>query len=100
MLEHLCARTLRMEDGAARRGQASIYFNSADKHALLGPVPGADGSYSAVGCNGHGFKEAPALEQAIEEWIVDGRPKVVDLTPLRLRRFEEGSPVPVPHPHT
>lgn len=100
VLEHLCARMPRMEDGAARRGHAGIYVNSADKHALLGPVPGVEGFYCAVGFSGHGFKEAPAVGQAMAEWIVDGKPEVVDLTPLRLTRFEEGSPVEVPHPYT
>jgi sarcosine oxidase subunit beta len=100
VLEHLCERIPRMEDGAARRGHAGIYLNSADKHALLGPVPGAEGLYCAVGFSGHGFKEAPAVGQAMAEWMVDGRPESVDLTPLRLTRFEEGAPVQVPHSYT
>lgn len=100
VLEHLCARIPRMEDGAARRGHAGIYLNSADKHALLGPVPGIDGFYCAVGFSGHGFKEAPVIGQAMAEWIIDGQPEVVDLRPLRLTRFEEGAPVQVPHPYT
>jgi sarcosine oxidase subunit beta len=100
VLEHLCARIPRMEDGAARRGHAGIYLDTTDRHALLGPVPGIEGFHSAVGFNGHGFKEAPVLGQAMAEWIVDGRPDVVDLTPLRLARFEEGESVHVPHPYT
>lgn len=100
VLEHLCARIPRMEDGAARRGHAGIYANSADKHALLGPAPDVEGFYCAVGFSGHGFKEAPAIGQAMAEWIVDGKPEVVDLTPLRLTRFGEGVPVEVPHPYT
>ncbi len=100
VLEHLCARIPRMEKGAARRGHAGIYLNSSDKHALLGPVPGIEGFYCAVGCSGHGFKEAPAVGQAMAEWVVDGRPEVVDVTPLRLTRFEEGRPIQVPHPYT
>lgn len=100
VLEHLCARIPRMEDGAARRGHAGIYVNSADKHALLGPAPDVEGFYCAVGFSGHGFKEAPAIGQAMAEWIVDGKPEVVDITPLRLTRFGEAAPVEVPHPYT
>jgi sarcosine oxidase subunit beta len=100
VLEHLCARMPRMEDGAARRGHAGIYLNSPDKHALLGPVPGAEGLYCAVGFSGHGFKEAPAVGQAMAEWMVDGQPELVDLRPLHLARFEEGTAVQVPHSYT
>jgi sarcosine oxidase, subunit beta len=92
VLEHLCARMPAMEAGAVRKGHAGIYLNSADKHPLLGPAPGLEGFYCAVGCSGHGFKEAPVVGQAMAEMIVNGRAEVVDLTPLRLTRFEEGEP--------
>jgi glycine/D-amino acid oxidase-like deaminating enzyme len=63
-----------------------------DKHALLGPAPGIEGFYCAVGFSGHGFKEAPVIGQAMAELILNGRAEVVDITPLRLTRFEEAKP--------
>ena len=97
VLEHLCARIPAMETGAVRKGHAGIYLNSADKHMLFGPAPGVDGFYCAVGCSGHGFKEAPVIGQAMAELITGGRTEVVDMTPLRLTRFEEGQPYQAPH---
>jgi sarcosine oxidase, subunit beta len=97
VLEHLCARMPAMEMGAVRKGHAGIYLDSPDKHMLFGPAPGVDGFYCAVGCSGHGFKEAPVLGQAMAELITGGRAEVVDITPLRLTRFEEGEPYQAPH---
>jgi sarcosine oxidase subunit beta len=97
VLEHLCARMPAMETGAVRKGHAGIYLNSADKHMLFGPAPDVEGFYCAVGCSGHGFKEAPVLGQAMAELITGGQTEVVDMTPLRLTRFEEGQPFQAPH---
>lgn len=97
VLERLCARMPGMEFGAVRKGHTGIYLNSADKHALLGAVPNVEGFFCAVGCSGHGFKEAPVVGQAIAELIVTGRAEVVDITPLRVTRFEEGQPFYAPH---
>jgi sarcosine oxidase subunit beta len=99
VLEHLCNRIPAMETGAVHRGHTGIYANSLDRHALLGPAPGVEGFYCAVGCSGHGFKEAPVLGQALAEWILDGQPTVVDITPLRLARFDEGEPYQGPYPY-
>ena len=92
VLERLCARVPGMETGAVRKGHAGIYVNTQDRHALLGPAPGVAGFYCAVGLSGHGFKEAPAVGQAMAELILNGRAEVVDITPLRLTRFEEAEP--------
>ncbi|MGD8626894.1 MAG: FAD-dependent oxidoreductase [Anaerolineae bacterium] len=100
VLERLCARIPALETGAIRKGHAGIYVDSADRHALLGPAPGLEGFYCAVGFSGHGFKEAPIVGQAMAELIVDGRAEVVDITPLRLTRFEEGAPYQGAHAYT
>jgi sarcosine oxidase subunit beta len=92
VLERLCTRVPGMETGAVHRGHTGIYANSQDRHALLGPAPGVEGLYCAVGCSGHGFKEAPAVGQAMAELVMDGRSTVLDITPLRLTRFDEGEP--------
>lgn len=99
VLERLCARVPAMETAAARKGHAGIYVNTQDRHALMGLVPGVEGFYCAVGCSGHGFKEAPAAGQALAELILNGRAEVVDITPLRLTRFAEGKPYQGSHPY-
>jgi sarcosine oxidase subunit beta len=91
-LERLCTRIPAMKTAAARRGHAGVNGHTQDKHALLGPVPGLEGFYCAVGCSGHGFKEAPVIGQAMAELVLNGRAEIVDITPLRLTRFKEGMP--------
>jgi len=97
--ERLCARIPSMETGTVRRGHAGIYPRTLDTHALLGPAPGVQGFYCAIGFSGHGFKESPAVGQAMAELILNGRAEVVDITPLRLTRFAEGQPYRGPYPY-
>jgi len=99
VLERLCSRIPGMETGAVHKGHAGIYGSSRDKHALLGSAPSVKGFYCAVGFSGHGFKEAPIAGQAMAELIVNGRAEVVDITPLRLARFEEGESYQGPYPY-
>jgi sarcosine oxidase subunit beta len=44
------------------------------------------------GDSGTSFKTAPATGICLAEWIVEGAPKLVDLTPFRSSRFAEGKP--------
>ena len=97
VLERLDARIPGMEMGAVHKGHAGIYVNSADKHALMGPVPGLEGFFCATAFSGHGFKEAPVVGQAMAELITTGQAQVVDLTPLRVTRFDEGQPFHAPN---
>lgn len=99
LLERLCNRIEVMETAPVRKGHAGIYGRSRDGHALLGPVPGIEGFYLAVGFSGHGFKEAPAVGQAMAELIVYGEARVVDISPLRPTRFAEGQPYQGAHPY-
>jgi sarcosine oxidase subunit beta len=50
-----------------------------------------------VGFSGHGFKMSPIVGQLMAELIVDGRAITLDITPLRLSRFEEKDPVKTPY---
>jgi sarcosine oxidase subunit beta len=88
-----------MDTAPVRRGHAGVYVNTLDKHALLGPVPEVEGFYLSTGMSGHGFKEAPAIGQAVAEWILTGRSQVVDISPLRVTRFAEGKPYQGPYPY-
>jgi sarcosine oxidase subunit beta len=97
VLERLCARFPCLETGAVHKGHAGVNGTSQDKHALLGPAPDVEGFYCALGFSGHGFKESPAVGQAMAELILNGHAKLVDITPLRLTRFEEKKPYQGPH---
>jgi sarcosine oxidase, subunit beta len=60
---------------------AGVYDVTPDWHPLLGPWPGVDGLYLAVGFSGHGLKLAPAIGEAVADELA-GRTPVIDLSPL------------------
>lgn len=98
-LERLCERIPTMETSAVRKGHVGNQGYTRDMHAFIGPAPGIEGFYLATGMSGHGFKEAPAIGQAVAELVVNGRTDVVDITPLRITRFAEGKPYRSAHPY-
>jgi sarcosine oxidase subunit beta len=51
---------------------------------------GVDGFYLACGLSGTGFKTSPAAGASMVELILDGKSKMVDITPFRFERFAEG----------
>ncbi len=57
-----------------------------DGQMLLGPVPGADGLYTACGFNSNGIALAPAAGRFLAEWIVEGAPSA-DVGCIDVRRF-------------
>ena len=61
---------------------AGVYDVTPDWHPLLGPWPGVDGLYLAVGFSGHGLKLAPAVGEAVADELA-GRTAAIDLSPLR-----------------
>jgi glycine/D-amino acid oxidase-like deaminating enzyme len=61
---------------------AGVYDVSQDWHPTLGPWPGIDGLYLAVGFSGHGLKLAPAVGEAVADELA-GRKPDIDITPLR-----------------
>jgi sarcosine oxidase subunit beta len=99
LLERFCARFPGMEEAGVRKGHAGVYINTQDLHGLLGPVPTLEGFYLATGLSGQGFKMAPVVGQAMAELILVGQANVVDITPLRVTRFEEGQPFKGLHPY-
>jgi sarcosine oxidase subunit beta len=60
---------------------AGVYDVTPDWHPLLGPWPGVDGLYLAVGFSGHGLKLAPAVGEAVADELA-GRAPAIDLGPL------------------
>jgi len=54
---------------------------TADGQLAVGPVPGMHGLYVAGGCCVGGLSIAPAVGEALADWITDGSPPM-DLSPL------------------
>ncbi len=64
---------------------------SVDGVPLIGPLPGTDGAYVAVGFSGHGFQLSPAVGKAVAEELMGGQPSALD--GLRPNRFVGHGPV-------
>ncbi len=86
-----------MERGYGRGGYGALYGITPDWHPILDRLPGLEGAYCAVGFSGHGFKMSPIVGQLMAELIVDGKAKTLDISPLRLARFNENDPVKTPY---
>jgi len=78
-----------MENATYRRGWSGIFNISEDLHPLLGPVPGYENLYAIFGCNGTGFKIAPAVGKALAEQIIGVREQENPITSLRPARYFE-----------
>ena len=70
-------------------GWAGLRPLTPDDHAILGPAPGVEGFFLAVGFGGHGFQHSPATGRHVAAWIVDGKP-AMDLTLFDPGRFAKG----------
>jgi len=66
-------------------GWAGPYDISADWNPIVGPVPGQEGLYVAVGFSGHGFKLAPTIGEALAQTVLGQEPRVpiTDYSPTR-----------------
>jgi sarcosine oxidase, subunit beta len=95
--QRLSRRYPAMHRGYGRGGFGGLYAITPDWHPILDRLPGLQGAYCAVGFSGHGFKMSPVVGQLMTELIVDGQAKTLDITALRLNRFEENDPVKTPY---
>ncbi|MCW5960302.1 MAG: FAD-binding oxidoreductase [Pyrinomonadaceae bacterium] len=69
--------------------RAGLYENTPDHHAILGGCD-VEGLYFASGFSGHGVMHSPATGRAVAEIILDGHSSFLDVSDLRLDRFEKG----------
>ena len=101
MVERVCRRLPWMAAGTFRTAHGGQDGISPDQRAILGPAGagGPDGLWLACGFSGTGFKTAPAVGASLAEWILDGRPSTVDITPFALSRFAEGRSLVGEHPY-
>jgi sarcosine oxidase subunit beta len=95
--QRLSRRYPAMHRGYGRGGYGALYAITPDWHPILDRCPGLEGIYCAVGFSGHGFKMSPIVGQLMAELIVDGQATTLDITPLRLTRFEANDLVKTPY---
>lgn len=71
---------------------SGVYMQSPDSHPIIDQISDIPGLYVMAGDAGTSFKTSPAIGVCLAEWITDGIPSLVDLTPFRASRFAEGKP--------
>lgn len=76
-----------LTEAEVRSGWRGIREMTPDQRPILGPAPGVEGLWLAVGFSGHGFMHAPAAGRAIADWIVTGEPVDLDAAAFALERF-------------
>jgi sarcosine oxidase, subunit beta len=88
-VDRLVRRVPLMERGRLQSAHGGYDGLTPDQHPILGPA-GPDGYCLDCGHSGTGFKTAPAIGRCLAEWILDGAPQTVDITPLGPGRFAGG----------
>jgi sarcosine oxidase subunit beta len=81
-----------VEQARIAGGWAGLRPLTPDDHAIIGPAPGVDGFFLAVGFGGHGFQHSPATGQHVAEWLLDGASSM-DLSLFDPARFARGNAV-------
>ena len=70
-------------------GWTGPYDVPPDWNPIVGPVPGVEGVYVAVGFSGHGFKLAPTIGESLAQTVLNLKPRVpIDI--YSMTRFDEG----------
>jgi glycine/D-amino acid oxidase-like deaminating enzyme len=75
-----------IENARIAGGWAGLRPLTPDDHAIIGPAPGIEGFFLAVGFGGHGFQHSPATGRYVAEWMLDGTPSI-DLSLFDPTRF-------------
>ena len=88
--EKLSARLPAFADAPMRGGWAGMIMMSADGRPIIDQIPSVPGLWVMLGDSGTSFKTSPAIGRCLAEWVVQGKPALMDLTPFRSTRFAEG----------
>jgi sarcosine oxidase subunit beta len=70
-------------------GWTGPYDITPDWNPIVGPVPGYEGLFVAVGFSGHGFKLAPTIGEGLAQLVL-GKPVRVPIGDYGMERFDEG----------
>jgi sarcosine oxidase subunit beta len=88
--EAACQRLPLLEHAGVASRWAGLYENTPDAHPILGAVDALAGFYCITGFSGHGFMHGPVCGLLLAEEILDGKTSTLDITSLRLNRFQAG----------
>ncbi|KZL19505.1 4-methylaminobutanoate oxidase (formaldehyde-forming) [Pseudovibrio axinellae] len=80
-----------IKPGAAWAGHYDM--NLFDHNAFVGPVPGIEDFYIALGFSGHGLQQSPSVGRGIAEHIVTGHYETLDLSELGVERLGRNKPL-------
>jgi sarcosine oxidase subunit beta len=97
-IERICKRLPKMENARLHSAHGGYDGITPDQHPVLGPI-GPDGFWMDAGFSGTGFKIAPAVGLCMSEWILDGAPSTVDISPFSPTRFAENRHILGEHPY-
>ncbi len=90
--EALAARFPAFANATMRGNWAGMIMQSPDHRPVIDQIPSVTGLFIMAGDSGTSFKTSPAIGVCLAEWITEGAPKLLDLTPFRSTRFAEGQP--------
>jgi sarcosine oxidase subunit beta len=93
VVEKAVHRVPALERARIAGGWAGLRPLTPDDHAIIGPAPGVEGFFLAVGFGGHGFQHSPATGRVVAEWLTEGRP-TTDCSLFDPGRFARGGAGP------
>jgi sarcosine oxidase subunit beta len=77
------------DDAMVTAGWTGPYDITPDWNPIVGPVPGYEGLYVAVGFSGHGFKLAPTIGEGLAQTVLGQEPRI-PISDYSLGRFATG----------
>jgi sarcosine oxidase subunit beta len=86
----LAQRYPTLRDALVRRGWASVYDVTPDKHPIIDAIDEIAGLYVACGTSGHGFKLSPALGRLAAGLVAGGEDGRREAAPFSRARFDTG----------
>jgi sarcosine oxidase subunit beta len=69
-----------------------VIMETADHHPIIDKMDEHGGLFVMTGDNGSSFKTAPATGIVLAEWVIDGEPKLMDMSDFTAARYAEGRP--------
>ncbi|MCA8939090.1 MAG: FAD-binding oxidoreductase [Planctomycetes bacterium] len=91
MLMTALERCPALEEAAILRGWAGLYETTPDHHPIIDRVGELENAWLCAGFSGHGLMHAPAAGLVSAELILDGKASSIDISRLRLNRFDDPS---------
>jgi sarcosine oxidase subunit beta len=88
LIDMIIHRAPILEEAEIGRGWGGLYAITPDDNPIIGPLPGAEGLFCAIGFSGHGFQQSPTVGRILSELILDGKTDF-DLSPFAHDRFDK-----------